>query len=74
MKTANSDREFFLALIDALEIRYDDPRPPDNNDGGLTQIAKFVIERIKKEAYLEGFDAGEAAMQKAYEEFQDYCE
>ena len=43
-RTASRDGQYLRALLDILEVRYDDPRPPDDADGGLTQMARTVLQ------------------------------
>lgn len=40
---ASRDGQYLRALLDVLGVRYDDPRPPDDADGGLTRMARNVL-------------------------------
>ena len=42
-RSASRDGQYLRALLDVLEVRYDDPRPSDDADGGLTQLARNVL-------------------------------
>lgn len=45
-----NDRELLLAFLDVLQIRYDDPRPPEEN---LAEWTKKQLKRYAREIPLE---------------------